>query len=104
MESNQHFADGFRIRGGTFGLFLEIVGRQEVKVFQRHISFVVGMSFIFLGAFAAIYSVWQHKRVLKSIRPVEIPGGYNLGAGMFVNSVIGILGIVLSIYLAHGFI
>jgi putative membrane protein len=87
-----------------FGLFLEIVGREEVKVFQRHISFFVGMSFILLGAFVAVYSVWQHKQVLKTIRPVEIPGGYNVGAGMVVNAVIGVLGMVLSIYLAHGFI
>jgi putative membrane protein len=87
-----------------FGLFLQIAGRDEIKIFQRHISFFVGMSFVLLAAFVAIYSIWQHKRILKTIRPVEIPAGYNLNAGMVVNGIIGILGIALSIFLTRGFI
>jgi len=87
-----------------FGLFLEITHREEVSVFQRHISFVVGESFILLAAFVALHSVWQHKRILKTIRPAEVPIGYNLNMGMTVNGVIGLLGVVLSLYLAHGFI
>ena len=87
-----------------FGLFLEIIGRDEIKVFQRHISFFVGVSFILLAAFVALYSVWQHKRILKTIRPAEIPRGYNLAAGMVVNGFVGILGIALGIYLILGFI
>lgn len=95
-------AFGFVIE--RFGLFLQIAGREEIKLFQRHISFFVGLSFILLASFVALYSIWQHKRILKSIRPVEIPNGYNLGVGMIVNGILGILGIALSIYLAHGFI
>jgi len=87
-----------------FGLFLQIAGRDEIKMFQRHFSFFVGMSFVLLAAFIAIYSIWQHKRILKTMRPVEIPAGYNLNAGMVVNGLIGILGIALSIYLTYGFI
>lgn len=87
-----------------FGLFLQIAGRDEIKMFQRHFSFFVGMSFVLLAAFIAIYSIWQHKRILKTMRPVEIPAGYNLNAGMVVNGILGILGIALSIYLTYGFI
>lgn len=87
-----------------FGLFLQISGRDEIKMFQRHISFFVGMSFVLLAAFIAIYSIWQHKRLLNTIRPAEIPAGYNLNAGMIVNGIIGILGIVLSLYLTRGFL
>jgi putative membrane protein len=87
-----------------FGLFLEIAGRDEIKVFQRHISFFVGISFILLASFAAIYSTWQHRRILRTIRPVEIPPGYIRGIGMVVNGLIGCLGIALSIYLTRGFI
>jgi putative membrane protein len=87
-----------------FGLFLEIVRHDEVKIFQRHISFFVGVSFILLAAFIALYSIWQHKRILQSIQPAEIPSGYNLSLGMIVNGIIGTLGIVLSIYLIRGFI
>lgn len=87
-----------------FGLFLDIVGRDEVKIFQRHISFFVGVSFILLATYVALFSVWQHKRILKTLSAAEIPGGYNLGAGMLVNGILGLLGIVLSIYLARSFL
>jgi len=86
-----------------FGLFLEIVGQQEIKVFQRHISFFVGISFILLASFVALYSVWQHGRVLKTLQPTEIPAGYFPGTGIVVNTTLGLLAIALSIYLARGF-
>lgn len=38
-------AFGFLVE--RFGLFLEIAGREEIKVFQRHISFIVGIAFIY---------------------------------------------------------
>jgi putative membrane protein len=95
-------AFGFLVE--RFGLFLQIVGREEIKVFQRHISFFVGVSFILLAAFLAIYSIWQHKRILKTLSPAEIPAGYNIFVGIVVNGIIGILGIALSAYLARGFV
>lgn len=95
-------AFGFVIE--RFGLFLEIVGREETKLFQRHISFFVGLAFILLAAFVALFSVWQHRQVLKTLRPVEIPHGYMRGAGMLVNGLIGILGLALGFYLARGFL
>jgi putative membrane protein len=95
-------AFGFVIE--RFGLFLQIVGREEIKVFQRHISFVVGESFVFLATFMAIYSIWQHKRILRTLQPAEIPTGYNLYAGTIVNGIIGVLGFALSVYIARGFV
>jgi len=87
-----------------FGLLLEITGRKETLLFQRHFSFFVGVSFILLASFIAIYSIWQHKQILKTIRPIEIPQGYNLNMGMLFNGLLGFLGILLSIYLARGFV
>ena len=95
-------AFGFVIE--RFGMFLQLVGREEIKVFQRHISFIVGESFVLLAAFIAVYSILQHKRVLETLREPEIPRGYNLNAGIVVNGIIGLLGVALSIYLARGFI
>jgi putative membrane protein len=85
-----------------FGLFLELMGREEITVFQRHMSFFIGVSFILLASFLALFSIWQHRRVLQTLRPVEIPAGYHLGMGMIVNGLTGVLGIVLCIYLAGG--
>ena len=95
-------AFGFMV--DRFGLFLQIAGKEEIKIFQRHISFFIGESFILLATVLAIYSVLQHKRILKTIRPIEIPSGYNLRAGMVLNSVIGVLGVAITVYLARGFI
>jgi len=87
-----------------FGLFLEIVGKEEIKVFQRDISFSVGVTFMLLSAFMAVYSAFQHKRVLQTLRPIEIPVGYNVNASMMVNVIVAFLGVVLSLYLFRGFI
>ncbi|MGD2112072.1 MAG: DUF202 domain-containing protein [Gammaproteobacteria bacterium] len=87
-----------------FGLFLEIVGQHEVKLFQRHISFVVGVSFILLSSFVALYSVWQHRRFLQTLPEAEMPPGYHPGTGMYVNSILGLLAMALSVYLARGFL
>lgn len=87
-----------------FGLFLQIAGREEIKIFQRHISFFVGVIFILLAVVISFYSVSQHKRILQTLRPVEIPTGYNIKAGMWLNMTIGILGIAVSAYLVRGFL
>jgi inner membrane protein YidH len=95
-------AFGFLVE--RFGLFLEIAGREEIKVFQRHISFIVGIAFILLASYIAMASILQHRRVLKTLRPVEIPFGYNLRLGIFTNAVVSMLGVLLSIYLFRGFL
>jgi putative membrane protein len=94
-------AFGFVIE--RFGLFLQIAGRQEVTVFERHISFFVGVTFILLASFLAAYSILQHIRILRTLKPAEIPSGYSLRMGIVTNAVVGLLGVVLSIYLSTGF-
>jgi putative membrane protein len=95
---------GFGFVIERFGLFLEIIGKEEVKLFQRHISFFVGVAFILLGTFTSIYSILQHKRVLNTLRPVEIPARYDLYIGMITNAVIAVLGVLLSFYTLRGFL
>ncbi len=87
-----------------FGLFLNMIQHVKVNAYQRHVSFYVGISFVLLATFAAIYSIYQHKRILMTLRPIEIPIGYNLVIGVATNGIVGILGFALSIYLALGFI
>ena len=95
-------AFGFLIE--RFGLFLEIAGREEIKVFQRHISFIVGIAFILLASYIALASILQHRRVLRTLRSIEIPIGYNTRLGMVTNGIVAALGILLSIYLFRGFL
>lgn len=87
-----------------FGLFLEMIGRDELKVLQRHVSFYIGLSFILVAALISLYSTWQHTRILRSVRPAEIPPGYNLYIGMLTNGATGVLAVALIVYLWRGFV
>jgi putative membrane protein len=95
-------AFGFVIE--RFGLFLEISGRKEMELLQRHFSFIVGTAFILMGSFLAAYSAIQYRRILASLKPVEIPPGYNIAMGMLVNIVLCTLGLLLMLYLVRGFL
>jgi hypothetical protein len=76
---------------------------KKLKVFSGIFLFFVGESFVLLAVFMSIYSIVQHRRVLRTLRPVEIPEGYNLWSGVVVNVLIGGLGLALSVYMARGF-
>ena len=90
-------AFGFVIE--RFGLFLH--GTQpQGAITLRHFSFAVGLAFILLAAFIAGYSIRQYRRVLDTLRPAEIPLGYNVGIGMLTNGILALLGLSLSLYLA----
>jgi len=95
-------AFGFVIE--RFGIFLQNEKQEVVSSFQRHASFLIGESFVLLAALLAFYSIWQHKQVIKNLKPSEIPVGYNLSLGIVLNAIIGALGVILSVYLFIGFL
>lgn len=94
-------AFGFVIE--RFGLFLDIVGKEQSKLFQRHIALTIGITFILLAAFLAGYSALQHRRFIKTLRPIEIPVGYNVTIPIIVNGFIALLGGLLAVYILRGF-
>jgi putative membrane protein len=63
------------------------------------ITTIVGIGFIGLGAITALLSCLQHVRIVKTLKPTEIPFGYWVRFGMIVNAVVGILGVVLCLAL-----
>ena len=87
-----------------FGLFVQMLSKEELRMIQRQISFVVGEAFIVLASVLVIVFIVQHKRILKTLQPAEIPKGYMLSVGVFTNAVVGILGFILSMYIFHGFV
>lgn len=95
-------AFGFLIE--RFGLFLEMLGREEVKILQRHISLVIGLAFILFAAGLAGYSALQHVRFLRKLRPAEIPEGYDPRVGTVVNALLAIFGAMLAFYVLRGFV
>jgi len=67
----------------------------------RPLSLLLGECFILLGAGCALYSVRQHRRVLRTLAPEEIPAGYLLRGGVVLNLLLVLLGGLVGGYLLH---
>lgn len=93
-------AFGFVIE--RFGLFVYILSPEHDTALQRGLSFWTGLIFVLLGAFVAAYSTVQYRRVLGTLRPVEIPDGYRTDPGIISNLIVAILGLVLTVYFFQG--
>jgi len=85
-----------------FGLFIQMLLPQHSETLQRGLSFWIGLSFIILGAFASIAAVVQYHRILRTLKPEEIPVSYLIHLGSWANLIVAILGVALSAYLFRG--
>ena len=93
-------AFGFVIE--RFGLFLHMVMALEGKTWQRDASFWVGIAFILLSTIVGFVSVVQYRRVLRTLKPVEIPEGYWINIGMYTNLILGVFGVAITFYFFYG--
>jgi len=93
-------AFGFVIE--RFGLFVSLLMPQHNMPLQRGISFWTGLVFVLLGVFVALFSTLQFRKVLRTLKPVEIPEGYRTSPGVITNLMVAALGIVLAVYFFHG--
>ena len=94
-------AFGFVIE--RFGLVLQTMKKTEAIFFQRHLSFLIGESFVLLAVFCSLYSIRQYYRLIRTLSPQEIPPEYNLHTIAMLNAVLAVLGCMVSLYLARGF-
>ncbi len=90
---------GFGFVIERFGLFVRMIARVDEASARHGPSFWVGLAFILIGAGCALAGIVQHRRLLKTLRPVEIPAGYRLHLGLWVNAVVAVLGLALTVYL-----
>ncbi len=93
-------AFGFVIE--RFGLFVHIFMPKDGQSLQRDASLWVGVAFIVLGATVAVLSAVQYRRVLKTLKPVEIPEGYWVNLGIVTNLILAGFGVAISIYFFSG--
>jgi putative membrane protein len=85
-----------------FGLFVAMLLAQHNETLQRGLSFWIGLSFIILGSLASVAAVVQYRRVLRTLRPEEIPSGYLISLGPWINLIVAALGLALTTYLFRG--
>ncbi|MGA8148851.1 MAG: DUF202 domain-containing protein [Gallionellaceae bacterium] len=93
-------AFGFVIE--RFGLFASILLPPHALTMHRGTSFWTGLAFVLLGACVAAYSSVQYHRMLKTLKPIEIPQGYRTNPGVIVNLMVALLGMVLIAYFFQG--
>lgn len=62
----------------------------------------IGIAFIGLGAMTAAIAILQFRAVLRTLQPAEIPEGYRMTAGIYLNALVAFLGMALTVYLLYG--
>ncbi|MBI6555148.1 YidH family protein [Pseudomonas veronii] len=81
------------------GLLLQMLKPDAPGSPGKHFSFWIGLTFLMLGSWVACWSSWQYKKVVKTLKPVEIPLGYSVNTGPGINVITAILGVLLMAYL-----
>lgn len=96
---------GFGFLIERFGLFLRLFAQQSMGTMgtSHGFSFWIGIVFIVLGVMMTGLSNVQFHRVLRTLKPIEIPAGYFVNLGVVANIVLTVLGIALIAYLIVGF-
>ncbi len=77
------------------GLLLHVLAPERVAGMNAMLGFWIGILFILLGAFSAVWSSRQFRALLRTLSPVEFPAGYGFRWGLAVNMVVAFLGLVL---------
>jgi putative membrane protein len=93
-------AFGFVIE--RFGLFGKLLAQDGPPPLSLRASLWIGTIFILIGSATAVISVLQFRKVLDTLKPVEIPAGYRVIPGIWTNLGVAALGIVLTVYLFGG--
>ena len=81
-----------------FGLFMHAF-RPIPGHIGRDLSFWIGIAFIALALLVIGFSIVQFRRVLKTLKPIEIPARYCTWSGIAMNLSVVVLGCVLLVYL-----
>lgn len=81
-----------------FGLFLHVL-RGDPGHIGRDLSFWLGVAFIALALVVIGLSIVQFRRVLKTLKPAEIPERYCTGSGIAMSLSVVVLGLALVVYL-----
>lgn len=80
------------------GLILDILSDGK-NVINTELTFWLGIAFILLGSFSAVYATSQFRKVLKTLGESEFPEGYRSQWGVVVSIIIAVLGSALAISL-----
>lgn len=91
-------AFGFAIE--RFALFVAMLGEQKTLAGAPHgLSFWIGVALIAIGSISVTLAVVQYRRVLATLKPVEIPDGYMSGLAPWTSLAVAAIGFALIAHL-----
>ncbi|MBI1348901.1 DUF202 domain-containing protein [bacterium] len=83
-----------------FGLFLRLMGYRGWMIGQQHVSMLLGVAFALIGSGSIAWAACQHHRFASTLPPEERPRVYSVRSSIVIASLLAIMGILLSGYLA----
>ena len=89
---------GFGFVVERFGLFLRMVSNQPLSLSQRGFSLWLGVSLLVIGAIVSVFSALQFLTVVRSLGEQEIPRGYWLSHGVWLNFALAAVSLALAIH------
>lgn len=89
---------GFGFVVERFGLFLRMVSGQSLSLSQRGFSLWLGVVLLVLGAAAALSSALQFRKVVRALGEKEIPRGYWIGPGVWLNFILAAVALALAVH------
>lgn len=90
-------AFGFAIE--RFGLFLKMLSPPPSPAPDTLMSFWIGTALVTLGSVAAVLATLQYRKVLKLLRPIEIPSRYWANLPAVITLAVAVLGAALVVHL-----
>jgi putative membrane protein len=96
---------GFGFVVARFGLFLNLLAAQHALPDYRgdatpHVSAIVGIALVVLGALAILFAAFQHRTYISSLPVVDIPKSHSRTFPLVAALLLGVLGLALAVYLA----
>ena len=96
---------GFGFVVARFGLFLALLAAQHPVPASRidptpHISSIVGIMLVVLGAVSILVAAAQHRNYVASLPAVDLPAAHSVNFPLVVALMLGLLGIAVAVYLA----
>jgi len=89
---------GFGFVVERFGLFLRMVSNQPPSLSQRGFSLWLGVALLVLGAGVVVVSALQFRTVVRTLGEKEIPRGYWLAHGVWLNFALALLALALAVH------
>ena len=89
---------GFGFVVERFGLFLRMLGNAPVSPSQRAFSLWLGVALLLLGAAAAVLSALQFRSVVRGLGEKEIPRGYWIAPGVWLNFLLALVALALAVH------